>query len=432
MAITLVQKYNIEGRVADKKTQEPIEGIVISITTQLPTSEDPNITEPKEFITKSDTQGNFILPIEINTEETIPGVYSVLETPDLIFKSEDFTYGQEKRKPYVGDNDTKTVKTSLDVIQMKRFAPDLNKEISKLQNVGAEEIENLKSQLPKDPFQSLQKSVSGKIQDILKKFIPLIIGMIAQFGISKLTEALQNNFSDFNSTSCPSPEDLKKIIRKRNKVVRILNFIYKFVDALVKVTGIVLTLVQIFKLVKNVVVNLPIPQAIGTPPAKDFGGLISAQPMSATLKSADTISQFEVFIKKYEGLTIMVLSILTVLRAVLKMAIDLLKGLDGLISICAQEYLDQEEVTLEEINAELLASLEEGEEEVQLDPFINGFEISVIEIEKEIGSLKRRQAIARNKSGIILLKGEPSFSASDQILIDELKFYITQNNLKAN
>ena len=410
MAITLVQKYNIEGRVADKKTQEPIEGIVISITTQLPTSEDPNITEPKEFITKSDTQGNFILPIEINTEETIPGVYSVLETPDLIFKSEDFTY----------------------VIQMKRFAPDLNKEISKLQNVGAEEIENLKSQLPKDPFQSLQKSVSGKIQDILKKFIPLIIGMIAQFGISKLTEALQNNFSDFNSTSCPSPEDLKKIIRKRNKVVRILNFIYKFVDALVKVTGIVLTLVQIFKLVKNVVVNLPIPQAIGTPPAKDFGGLISAQPMSATLKSADTISQFEVFIKKYEGLTIMVLSILTVLRAVLKMAIDLLKGLDGLISICAQEYLDQEEVTLEEINAELLASLEEGEEEVQLDPFINGFEISVIEIEKEIGSLKRRQAIARNKSGIILLKGEPSFSASDQILIDELKFYITQNNLKAN
>ena len=185
-------------------------------------------------------------------------------------------------------------------------------------------------------------------------------------------------------------------------------------------------------MVKNVVVNLPIPQAIGTPPAKDFGGLISAQPMSATLKSVDTISQFEVFIKKYEGLTIMVLSILTVLRAVLKMAIDLLKGLDGLISICAQEYLDQEEVTLEEINAELLASLEEGEEEVQLDPFINGFEISVIEIEKEIGSLKRRQAIARNKSGIILLKGEPSFSASDQILIDELKFYITQNNLKAN
>lgn len=96
MAITLVQKYNIEGRVADKKTQEPIEGIVISITTQLPTSEDPNVTEPKEFTTKSDTQGNFILPIEINTEETIPGVYSVLETPDLIFKSEDFTYGQEK------------------------------------------------------------------------------------------------------------------------------------------------------------------------------------------------------------------------------------------------------------------------------------------------------------------------------------------------
>ena len=48
-----------------------------------------------------------------------------------------------------------------------------------------------------------------------------------------------------------------------------------------------------------------------------------------------------------------------------------------------------------------------------------------------VGSLKRRYAVAKNNQGIVQLKGEPSFSASDQILIDELVFYIQQNDLKA-
>jgi hypothetical protein len=55
-----------------------------------------------------------------------------------------------------------------------------------------------------------------------------------------------------------------------------------------------------------------------------------------------------------------------------------------------------------------------------------------IELEKNtVGSLKRRFATAKNKQGVIQLRGEPSFSATDQILIDELAFYITSNNLKA-
>jgi hypothetical protein len=58
--------------------------------------------------------------------------------------------------------------------------------------------------------------------------------------------------------------------------------------------------------------------------------------------------------------------------------------------------------------------------------------MSVQQVPKtEVGSIVKRQAIAKDSKGIIILKGEPSFSASDQILIDELAFYITSNNLKA-
>ena len=46
--------------------------------------------------------------------------------------------------------------------------------------------------------------------------------------------------------------------------------------------------------------------------------------------------------------------------------------------------------------------------------------------------LKRRRAVARNAQGVIMLQGEPSYSSNDQLLIDELVFYIQQNDLKAD
>ena len=54
-----------------------------------------------------------------------------------------------------------------------------------------------------------------------------------------------------------------------------------------------------------------------------------------------------------------------------------------------------------------------------------------VETEITERSLKRRRAIARNKNGVVMLKGEYSFSSIDQILIDELVFYIQQNDLRA-
>ena len=75
------------------------------------------------------------------------------------------------------------------------------------------------------------------------------------------------------------------------------------------------------------------------------------------------------------------------------------------------------------------------EEEEDGNPIIgntNGFFLSVETDNKNpVGTLKRRFAVAKDSRGITLLKGEPSFSSSDQILIDELVFYIQQKDLKA-
>ena len=105
-----------------------------------------------------------------------------------------------------------------------------------------------------------------------------------------------------------------------------------------------------------------------------------------------------------------------------------LKTIDSLINGCTPN------ADLEEINADLLAlqaeSVEQGEPILEN---VNGFSLSVEVVDKaQVGDLPQRQAIAKDSRGIIVLKGEPSFSAEDQILLDELAFYITINNLKAN
>ena len=55
-----------------------------------------------------------------------------------------------------------------------------------------------------------------------------------------------------------------------------------------------------------------------------------------------------------------------------------------------------------------------------------------VETENTTNSLKRRRATATNPSGVVMLRGEYSFSSIDQILIDELVFYIQVNDLKAD
>ena len=75
---------------------------------------------------------------------------------------------------------------------------------------------------------------------------------------------------------------------------------------------------------------------------------------------------------------------------------------------------------------------EEAEDGNPIVGNVNGFILSVeTDNSNPVGTLKRRFAVAKDTRGITLLKGEPSFSSSDQILIDELVFYIQQNNLKA-
>ena len=124
------------------------------------------------------------------------------------------------------------------------------------------------------------------------------------------------------------------------------------------------------------------------------------------------------------------------LKSVISMLISHLQILDQNIQECYPEINSDNQiglgVYLEPINLELQKI---NQNQNQTTPTItkhNGFDLKVINANtNSVQGLFRRQAVAINPQGVIALRGEPSFSSSDQILINELIFYININNLKA-
>ena len=253
--------------------------------------------------------------------------------------------------------------------------------------------------------------------------------MLAQLGITQINKWLdgQNNLNN-TDTKCPEDqESIKALIAKRNRLVRQLDNIYKVVDAAVKGLGVFASLISIFKTIYNIFKNLPLPTTIGLPPGPQ-GGVITSASYGKVSKYIEKFDKIKEKIDLIEKLTLAVLSALVLLRIYLLKALQLLKILDNKLDQCSRGLNIEQEELDNELTALLLAEEEDGNV-VVID--VNGFTMGVEVSKVKVGSLNRRFATASNAQGVVLLKGEPSFSASDQVLIDELVFYIQSNNLKA-
>jgi len=443
--------FNINGRLFDKSTGNVLKGVkiqpgispvqfgakvpepslikdvkeneLISNTITIP---DPNdlayVPVPGLIVGGSDItdkQGNFSIKIRI---PVIPATQKVPLNIALLYTKGGFI---PNTSPIV--NGDRTVKTSLpasSLLNINEAAETMSREF----NDKIDQAQSLVAAISMDLFDkiiSARKFSIAKVVDAIKsKLIPLAIGLLLAFGIAKLSQA--------NRKTCPTPASLNNVLRTRNRVVRQLNQMYSTIAINTALAAAFFALSKVLKGVRLAMDAIPAPQAIGTFPAKDFGGLIFAQPYSFTAKLQHINDELEKLEEEYDGMNRSTLTSLIFLIAGTATIVILLQGIDKLIQECAEEN-GGSDIQLEAINAELLAIAEEEAEDG--NPIINnlnGFTFSVETDNKNpVGTLKRRFAVAKNNQGVTLLKGEPSFSSSDQILIDELIFYIQQNDLKA-
>ena len=266
--------------------------------------------------------------------------------------------------------------------------------------------------IPATFLNNLRKSVLKPATVVQTKLLPLAFELMIFFGIAKEEQANQLQ------SKCPSNERLKDIIRKRNSIVKQINNIFIIITANVALAFLFEYLSRFLVGISKIIENLGFPTAVGGV-GIPFSVISKLEGIKEALEKLGDVNK-ELKKQIIISLIFLIISLIIILRY--------LKTIDKLIEGCESTG------NLVAINAELLAlsaqATEQGEPQEKI---VNGFNMSVEVVDKaQVGELPRRQAIAKNSKGITILKGEPSFSAEDQILIDELSFYIQINNLKAD
>jgi len=377
-----------------------ITGTIIDISTNLPIN--GSLIQYDEVSSYSNNKGKFKIKIPNTSSITLNITSPNYQSIDIF--------------PYKGDN---TIKTDLGVIQLS-LLKDTSQNDKIISSQLNEDTINLASSDKRDFKYFTQKKLNDSLDNIKNRLLPVIITLVAEFGVANVQKMIETGNIDIaslkNQISCPTQQQLTQLINRKNKLVKQLNQLLTTIDLSTKALGISGGIIEGLDLAYQILKNLPIPTAVA--------GV--GIPISVVNNVQDAKTKLESTISGLKALNVGTLTVLIILKQVLSQVLQYLSLLDNLTQHC---YPDTE---LETVSAELTALT--NQQSTQTSPIVinvNGFEMGV-ETEPTLKPLKRRRATATNRSGIVMLTGEWSFSSIDQILIDELVFYIQQNDLKAD
>jgi len=410
----IFKKFTITGRINDRKTGEFLEKVKVSV----------GLGDAALGLrsTRTDNQGKFKFEIQLQIDKETQQSYYI----DYNLRYNKKGYSLERQPIISADG---TVLTTLNNKELEIKTSRLEQEKTQLQTNIEETTQRVKNLVPKDPGQALKNIIIAQYKRVKDSLIPIILSLLATYGISRLRDFLNGDRSEVD---CPSQSKINETVNKKNKIVRQLNNIYKTIDSSTKAVNATVRIISIFRALARVLINIPIPTTIGLPPGP-AGGVIFSIPASTINRIQEAIKKFDRLLAKFSGFSLPVLVALATLQSILALCIQLLGGLDSVIAQCVGQGAT-EDGGGEQLSADLLASTQQSSDDGEpVLTEVNGFILSAITVPNaNVGSLQRRQAIAKNRDGVTLLKGEPSFSSSDQILLNELAFTIQVNNLKAD
>ena len=439
----VITTFSTKGRLYSEQTSEPIQGVEVKpllvlfpmklvtktrkIKVDDPSGKINRITgkpkqikkeeEYKEYVydkngdkeIKTDENGEYEIRFGTVSIEALPEL-SILE-PTVLYKKDQYAPDKQSLITLEGEvPQILPIKKLIDIDkEAERRADQVKDEMNKLAEtaaligLGAVQIAiiTIKAQI---------LAFAGVAQN---KLFPLAISLMVVFGITKLEKEEQE------TAVCPNNELLRELIKRRNSIVKQINQMWIVIAANTAIAALFLYLSIQLKGVKSSISAIGFP--VATPPGVGvpYSLIAKLEDVKELLKDLVDISED---LKKalLISLIFLVISLIIILRY--------LKRVDELIENCGGD------IPMEQINAELLAIQANSQEQGNVIlTNVNGFELSVIQEDKfKVGDQYRRRAIAKNSGGITILQGEPSFSAEDQILLDELSFYIIQNNLKAD
>ena len=209
---------------------------------------------------------------------------------------------------------------------------------------------------------------------------------------------------------CPTTPELTKIINQRNQLIKILTQLKQQILLIDKTTTPLKTLITTLTLATKLLKLAPVPVAVGSPAvALPLGNILTA---GNTLNNLDT---------KINGFSSLVLIFGAITKYILKTIDEILaqiKTLDALVEKCANENNDGLAIN-NSLNAEdsaLINNLQSPNKDSTNT--YKGFILEVLLDDKNDTRFPKRYAVARTPGGVIVLRGESSFSSSVDVLLD--------------
>ena len=315
-------------------------------------------------------------------------------------------------------------------------------------------------------------AVQSQISAIVAKQVGRIQG---ELEARVLSEALKITGKFANE--CPTVPGLEAVILTKNILLTTVNNFSKTTNKFKSLANRLLPVIRAAKALIQLLKIDPTPIAIGTPPFKDWGGLISSKTAGMQNSSADRLRKVSKLLEAVEDDVASIKSLVTGVDPSLNKTRSALNTLDTSVINCIIDIVNStnndetstlftniadieknlnsntKSLTAKQVEVkELLKKIQPSQtttagtaneadfsyrgpqgrvytleiinitQESRLVPS-QGSAISIETEEVEVGYIApRRYAQAKDSRGVVILRGPSSFSADTQILLDELKF----------
>ena len=258
--------------------------------------------------------------------------------------------------------------------------------------------------------------------------IVLVTNLAMKFA-EKIIPALEKQLIKLEG-DCPTPQELEKVVNVRNNVLGQANTIAKILK------GVTFT-VKLGQLGINTLIDLIIALKTAKITASLAAKLLPAVPgaVPAAISDLDdliTEKTFDRFGNPKIPPTKFALDSISVPIALMSFYINdfiiKLNSLDDKIKNCNTDpNLDLPLPSSE------LVEISKAQKQAEESPNLSEYQGFIFEIEEVPFSptVSRKRALGKNQDGITLIQTELSFTPSDEVLINELKFIIDRDNLKA-
>ena len=262
-------------------------------------------------------------------------------------------------------------------------------------------------------------------------FLPQLTALLLEYGIDQLQSALDRDElseEELKNRFCPTPERLEALIIQRNNLAGVLNNTGSQLDTIsagVNFSG------QFSELLQALVNGLKGAEFILNQAAKLIplipGAIVSTVNDLGTIADVTlTLPDGTPIIPKIKSIVTSVAPPFALVQQIILQCVNLLDALDELILLCdPNATLTATSNTIDGIvTTQLIA------EETETGNTYKGFTLE-IETRAYTPKVDQNRAVGKNNFGIVMVFTDYSFASNPNVLIDELKFIIDRDNLKA-